>query len=86
MSHGYAFEEVVLALRPSLDTINHSVIAIKDTLRAVCCAKCLDWIDFRQDFYDDAPRGGPIVMEECIHYSRHATRPYIVQADPTMHT
>ncbi len=77
MTHGLAFEEVVLALRPLQAKIGDVLgplgcAAFSTALRAVCCARCLDWIDFRQDSDDRAPRKCRIEMDECLHYSRYA--------------
>jgi hypothetical protein len=81
MSQGHAFEEVVLALRPIQvihDKINQDIgalggLAFNITLRAMCCAKCLEWIDFRKCSDGDEPStiNCPIEMDEYLHYSRH---------------
>jgi hypothetical protein len=51
MSHGLGFEEAFLSLRPLhvlLDRFsNECSISVEKSLRAFCCAKCLNWIDFR---------------------------------------
>ena len=75
MTHGLAFEEVVLALRPLQDKIDEFIGPLGSTaaLRAMCCAKCLDWVDFHEDSDSGAPLKCPIDMDAYLHYSRHGT-------------
>jgi hypothetical protein len=51
MSHGLGFEETFLSLRPLhalFDQFSQMEnISLENSLRAFCCAKCLNWIDFR---------------------------------------
>ena len=50
MTHGLGFEETCLSLKPVLKKVNlHDAPCgelLKAWLRSICCAKCLDWIDF----------------------------------------
>ena len=76
MSHGIGFEETFLAFRPLHDKIESLTVSnrgklsvsFKSCLRAVCCAKCMNWVDFR----DDLGVGGvigKIPMDEYLHYA-----------------
>ena len=47
MTHGFGFEETCLALDKVHTHTRRCVDSTKDWLRSLCCAKCLDWIDFR---------------------------------------
>lgn len=51
MSHGLGFEEAYLSLRPIVSHFkNESAndgMSVENLLRAFCCAKCLDWINFQ---------------------------------------
>ena len=67
MSHGLSFEETLLALRPARDPEAAALNSVLDNaLRSVCCAKCLNWIEFNVD----APNEPRLQMDEYNHYSR----------------
>ena len=69
MSYGLTFEETLIALRPTRGRIAGARPEIfprlESALRAVCCAKCLDWIDFSAQ--DNAAE---LQMDEYSHYAR----------------
>ena len=70
MSQGMGFEETVLAFRPlnALLQMNlHGVLSFEAMLRAVCCAKCLSWIDFGLEHAKQTDNG--IQMDEYVHYA-----------------
>jgi hypothetical protein len=73
MWNGLGFEEAYLAFTPLYETVdrNFGNIEFKCLLRALCCAKCLSWIDFRSDSDGKAMLNGRIEMDEFMHYSRH---------------
>ena len=73
MSNGLGFEEAYLPFRPLYATIEQCFgnVAFTSSLRALCCVKCLNWIDFRKDPIDESQPRCIIDMEEFIHYSRH---------------
>jgi hypothetical protein len=52
MSHGLGFEECFLLLKPfhCLFEEYHASygVSVETLLRSFCCARCLDWIDFRR--------------------------------------
>ncbi len=69
MSQGLGFEETILAIRPLralYDSCCTGIHTVDHYLRAVCCAKCLKWIDFQRT----EEVMGEIPMDEYIHYSR----------------
>jgi hypothetical protein len=72
MSQGMGFEETVLAFRP-LNTLLQAnlrgVSSFEAILRAMCCAKCLNWINFSLEQTNKDDDG--IQMDEYIHYSRY---------------
>jgi hypothetical protein len=71
ISQGLGFEESFLALsafRPFHPLFEEHLASLESLLRAVCCAKCLDWINFNLDVSEDCTT--QIHMEEYIHYSR----------------
>jgi hypothetical protein len=71
MSQGMAFEETLLRFRPLqslIQTYFNGISAFEVLLRAICCAKCLNWIDFGFG-NNDIPESG-IQMDEYIHYAR----------------
>ena len=72
MTHGLGFEEAYLAFRP-LFTLFESILSdemsVEKSLRAFCCAKCLNWIDFGQHI-DKSQSDHPICMDEFDHYAR----------------
>ncbi len=75
MSQGMGFEETVLAFRP-LNTLLQmnlrGISSFESILRAVCCAKCLSWIQFGLDQASKTDDG--IQMNEYIHYARYHTQ------------
>ncbi len=73
MSNDLGFEEVCLAFTPLYETIDRCVgnVAFTSSLRSLCCAKCLGWIDFRNDSEREMVLRGNIEMDEVIHYSRY---------------
>ncbi len=71
LSQGMAFEEAFLIFRPlhSLIRTHYTGIsAFEILLRAMCCAKCLNWIDFGLACNNRAK--ACIQMDEFIHYAR----------------
>ncbi len=68
MSHGLGFEEAFLSLRPLhklFDQLsNDCAISVEKSLRAFCCAKCLNWIDFRISASND------IQIDRFVHDTR----------------
>jgi hypothetical protein len=75
-SQGHGFEETLLAFRPLHQKIDlHFGLAeFKNSLRSLCCAKCLRWIDFDHSS-DDELTPGSIQMDEYAHYSRYEPYP-----------
>ena len=79
LSHGYGFEETILLFRPPNELIatyyadqRHVNYSFKNLLRAVCCAKCLGWIDFHADPETESTGYPHIDMAQNDHYSRYA--------------
>ena len=74
MSGSLGFEEACLAFQPLLEQVSSYIdtAAFKNALRAICCAKCMGWIDFRSDEEKVTQKPGSIEMDEYIHYSRYA--------------
>jgi hypothetical protein len=71
ISQGLGFEESFLALsafRSFHPLFEKHLASLESLLRAVCCAKCLDWINFNLDVSEDCTT--QIHMEEYIHYAR----------------
>jgi hypothetical protein len=70
ISQGLGFEESFLDLKafrsfhPMFET---HFACLESVFRAVCCAKCLNWIDFSLDASECSAR---IQMDEYIHYAR----------------
>jgi hypothetical protein len=73
MSNSRGFEEAYLAFTPLHETVdrNFGDAEFRCLLRALCCAKCLSWIDFRSDSDSKAMLTCRIEMDEFMHYSRH---------------
>jgi hypothetical protein len=73
LSTGLGFEEACLAFRPLSETIDRCIgnVVFKNSLRALCCAKCLNWIDFRRDSESETMLHQQIEIDEFIHYSRY---------------
>ena len=70
ISKGLGFEESFLALkafRPFHPLFEKHFSLLESLFRAVCCAKCLNWIDFSVDATESSTQ---IWMEEYIHYAR----------------
>jgi hypothetical protein len=72
MTNGLGFEEAYLLFKPLYETIDRCIgnLAFTSSLRALCCAKCLNWIDFRNDSENGTMVHGRMDMDEAIHYSR----------------
>ena len=73
MSQGLNFEETVLAFRPFKDLFTRyhtSELWLQECWRALCCSKCLYWINFSESQENDDRVG--IQMDEYIHYARCA--------------
>jgi hypothetical protein len=74
MSHGLGFEETYLAFRPLhgfFKNTSYLEIPVENTLRAFCCAKCLNWIDFGQNKEVIDEQSRPICMEEFDRDARY---------------
>jgi hypothetical protein len=71
MSGSLGFEEAYLALQPPERQICRRFAAFKDSLRAISCARCLNWIDFGTQESGDLLKNGCIEMHEYMHYSRY---------------
>ncbi len=72
MTHGLGFEEAYLAFRPLsslLERTSTDEISVEKSMRAFCCAKCLNWIDFGQQI-DISSIEHPLCMDELDHYAR----------------
>ena len=73
MAHGLGFEETSLAFRPLWELHEHiscSEKSVEKSLRAFCCARCLNWIDFGKSVKALEESKQTIDMEEFEHYSR----------------
>ena len=75
ISQGLGFEETILTFRPMHAMFASSctgVLSIEQYLRAVCCAKCLKWIDFqeKQSVQNNGEMKSEIQMDEYMHYTR----------------
>ena len=71
LSHEMGFEAACLAFRPFSDLLQDQCsrsLSFETLLRSVCCAKCLNWINFTTDYIDSNDQG--IMMDEYIHYAR----------------
>jgi hypothetical protein len=72
MTHGLGFEEAYLAFRPIyglFEETSSDEMSVEKAMRAFCCAKCLNWIDFGQQI-DGSTGDHPICMDESDHYAR----------------
>jgi hypothetical protein len=70
MSQGLGFEESFLSLnafRCFHPLFVKHFASLESIFRAVCCAKCLNWIDFSLDASADSKM--QIHMDEYIHYA-----------------
>jgi hypothetical protein len=74
MSGSLGFEEACLAFQPLQEQIDRYIgdAAFRDSLRAICCAKCIGWLDFRRAEEEETVKPSYIEMGEYIHYSRYA--------------
>jgi hypothetical protein len=75
MTHGLGFEEAYLAFRPLyklFERTSSDEMSVEKSMRAFCCAKCLNWIDYGQHIDSSIP-DHPICMDESDHYSRYFT-------------
>ena len=76
ISRGLGFEESFLAfstLKKSLAnpfSQHFNSPSFVGVLRAMCCAKCLNWVDFHKGPESEHIRPGQLDMEKCDHYSR----------------
>ncbi len=72
MSGSFGFEEAFLALQPPEEPNGwrDGSAGVKNSLRAISCARCLNWIDFSADSTDDMMNKDCIKMHEHMHYSR----------------
>ena len=70
MSGSFGFEEAFLALQPEQRDGQIGSTAFKNSLRAISCARCLNWIDFSAQSKDDDLKKDFIEMHEHMHYSR----------------
>jgi hypothetical protein len=76
MTRGLGFEEAYLAFRPIyclFERTSSDGMSVEKSMRAFCCAKCLNWIDFGQHI-DGSASDHPICMDECAHYARCFSR------------
>ncbi len=75
MSGSFGFEEALLALQPPEEQNDwrNGNAGIKNSLRAISCARCLNWIDFSAESTEDLKNKDCIKMHEHIHYSRYST-------------
>ena len=72
MAHGLGFEETCLAFVPIWKMHEHICLIVRSvekSLRAFCCARCLNWIDFGKTF-KALDKKETIDVEEFEHYSR----------------
>ena len=71
MSNGLGYEETLLAFRPFTTLIaSHGPgqVWAESFWRAICCAKCLNWIDFKPMQAEGTC--AMLNMDEYIHYAR----------------
>ena len=71
MSNGLGYEETLLAFRPFTTLIaSHGPgqVWAESFWRAICCAKCLNWIDFKPMQAEGSCE--KLHMDEYIHYAR----------------
>jgi hypothetical protein len=80
MFYGLGFEETYLSFKP-LHAIfekyesSHG-LSVSKSLRAVCCAKCLNWIDFRLPDLQVKTNGSSIIqLDKFVHDERCAELP-----------
>ena len=75
ISQGLGFEETLLtfrAMHATFSSYNFGVQSIEQCLRAVCCAKCLKWIEFevKHSVENNEDMRDEIHMDEYLHYTR----------------
>jgi hypothetical protein len=73
MTRRLGFEETCLALRPLWklhDEISSVEKLVETSLRAFCCARCLNWIDFGNHPTEVETNKQIIDVEEFDHYAR----------------
>jgi hypothetical protein len=72
MTQGLGFEETYLAfnsMREIFEIYPQSQTYFQKSLRAICCAKCLNWIDFRELAVRNDSKSR-IEIDEFMHYAR----------------
>ena len=71
--HGLGFEEIYLSLKPFHEYLRRCTPLCGDSfecwLRSFCCAKCLDWIDFRVST-EYILGAMPIQIDKFVHDER----------------
>jgi hypothetical protein len=73
MYNGCGYEETLVSFKrfqPSFDDQTESSVSVQDCWRAMCQAKCMNWIDFQLTSEPD--HGAVMCMEEYTHYARCA--------------
>jgi hypothetical protein len=72
MTHGLGFEEAFLSFRSFHELFQSYAegVSVENVLRAFCCAKCLNWIDFKAASDAENKPSKSINIPEFIHYSR----------------
>ena len=74
MQGSLGFEEGILVLHPLHEPISRYIgnFTFTNSLRALCCAKCMRWIDFKKDEEKHAISSARAMdMDEYIHYARY---------------
>ncbi len=73
MSGDFGFEEALLSLQPLNELSGQCICSgsFKNSLRAICCARILNWIDFTKHATADNFNKGSIDMHAHKHYSRY---------------
>ncbi len=78
MTGRLGFEEAILVLHPLHQPICQYIgnSTFKNSIRALCCAKCMGWIDFQRDEEKHSIScARAIEMHEYIHYARYCLLP-----------
>jgi hypothetical protein len=81
MSHETGFEAACLAFRPFTDLLKsecHGTASFENLIRALCCVKCLKWVNFSSSVSDNEL--GTILMDEYVHYARYGHKNMIAQS------
>ena len=70
LCRGLGFEEALLVVRRLDSSLPQDRVdnILENRLRAVCCAKCLNWIDFIE--VQDEDSESELQVDECMHYAR----------------